>query len=888
MSRRLYRLFRRCYPAAFRARFGRDMEETFDQDLADAKNRGSLAVAGLWARALVQAILLGAEERFMATSVAPNRPPELFEESRSYMSTFIQDVRFAVRTFARNPSFTTVAVITMALGIGASTAVFSVVNGVLLRPLPYPDSERLVVVGGTLEGQQGFPTGPIFPGVFADWQEGNTVFEQMAAVSEWTLDLVGEGDPQRLNAAGVSVDFLPLLRVSPLVGRNFSMEEDLPDAGPVAIVSHRLWQTHWAGDPDILGRRITLSGKPYTVVGVLPGDFRYPEVLNFDAVDVLYPYQLNIPTQDLVYAFARLRDGVSHAEAQDALNGMGSESAERRGLRADVMPLASLTIGDVGPRLKLLLGAVGLLLLIASANVANLLLARATSRTREIAVRSSLGAGRGRITRQLLTESLILFTAGGALGVAIAAGVIQALVTIDPGNLPRLTEVSLDGTVLGFTLVVTLVTGVIFGAMPAVQLGGLSGGLSGASLATGGAHASTTRVGKRIRSALVVSQVALALVLLIGASLLIESFVTLQNVDPGFDPMDVSFASLILDERYQTSEEQLIFFSSVLDRAQQTVPGVVSAAVVTALPMSGDRWRAPIAIEGYAPPEGTRLGMDYAQVSEDYFTTIGTRVVSGRVFSAEDRTSDGPTSLVVNEAFAQQFWPDGNSLGRRLKIGRSADGPGPWLTVIGVVADVRQQGLGESGEPQTYLFYRQMPSDQMRIVVRSDADFSLVSQSLQRAVWEVDPNIPVEVVALSDHVASTIIAPRFYTGLLASFATLALILAAVGIYGTMSYVVGERQREMGIRLALGAVASSVTTLVVRQGLMLSAFGVVLGIVGAAAATRLLESFLFGITAADPLAFVLGVVVLCGVALVASYVPARRATLVDPVQALRAE
>ena len=884
MSRGLYRLFLRCYPAAFRIRFGRDMEETFDQDLAQAANRGSLAVAALWARALVQAILLGVEERFTATSVASGSPPELFEESRSYMSAFLQDVRFAVRTFTRNPSFTIVAVVTMALGIGASTAIFSVVNGVLLRPLPYPDSERLVVVAGALEGRQGFPTGPIFPGVFTDWQEGNIVFEQMAAVSEWTLDLVGEGDPRRLNAAGVSVDFLALLRVSPLLGRNFSLEEDLPDAGPVAIVSHRLWQTHWGGDPDILGRRITLSGKPYTVVGVLPSDFRYPEVLNFDAVDVLYPYQLNIPTQDLIYVFARLRDGVSPAEAQDALNGMGSASAERRGLRADVIPLASLTIGDVGPRLKLLLGAVGLLLLIASANVANLLLARATSRTREIALRSSLGAGRGRITRQLLTESLILFTAGGALGAAIAAGVIQALVAIDPGNLPRLTEVSLDATVLGFTLLVTLVTGVIFGAMPAAQLGGLGG----SSLASGGTHASTTRIGKRIRSALVVSQVALALVLLIGASLLIESFVVLQNVDPGFDPTDVSFASIILDERYQTSEEQLIFFSSVLERAQQTVPGVVSAAVVTALPMSGDRWRAPIAIEGYTPPDGTRLGMDYAQVSEDYFSTIGTPIVSGRVFSAEDRGSDGLTSIVVNEAFAKQYWPDGNSLGQRLKIGRSADGPGPWVTVIGVVADVRQQELAESGEPQTYLFYQQRPSNQMRIVVRSDADFSLVSQSLQRAVWDVDPNIPVEVVALTDHVASTITAPRFYTGLLASFATLALILAAVGIYGTMSYVVGERQREMGIRLALGAAASSVTTLVVRQGLMLSAFGVALGIVGALAGTRLLESFLFGVTTSDPSAFVLGVVVLCGVALVASYVPARRATLVDPVQALRAE
>jgi putative ABC transport system permease protein len=452
---------------------------------------------------------------------------------------------------------------------------------------------------------------------------------------------------------------------------------------------------------------------------------------------------------------------------------------------------------------------------------------------------------------------------------------IQALVAIDAGDLPRLTEVSVDGTVLGFALLVTLVTGVVFGAVPAVQLAGLRG----VSLAGSATRASTTRVGKQLRATLVVSQVGLALVLLI---------VALQNVDPGFDPSDVAFASIILDDSYPTREEQLLFFSSVLDRAEQTVPGAVSVAVVTALPMSGDRWRAPIVVEGYEPPEGTRLGMDYAQVSEDYFEAIGTSVISGRVFNAQDRGSGGPTAIVVNESFAREFWPDGNALGRRLKIGRSADAPGPWITVIGVVADVRQRGLAESSEPESYLFYHQRPSDQMRIVVRSSADFSLVSQALRRAVWEVDSTIPVEVMALSDQVASTITAPRFYTGLLASFATLALLLAAVGIYGTMSYVVGERQREMGIRIALGAASSSVTKLVVRQALLLTGLGIVVGLGAAASTTRLLESFLFGVTSADPSAFASGVAILGGVAVVASYLPARRATRVDPVEALRAD
>ncbi len=806
-------------------------------------------------------------------------------QTKPDMSTFVQDLRFAWRTFVRNPSFTVVAVLTMALGIGASTTIFSVVNGVLLRPLPYPDPDRLVIAGATFEGGQGHtPNGPIFPRVFADWQRDNTVLDPMVAVSPWTLDLVGDGNPERLRAAGVSVGFLPLLGTTPLLGRNFVPEEDRPGVGRVAIVSHRMWRARWGSDPNILGQRIVLSDEPYTIVGVLPPDFRYPEALSSDGVDILYPYQLNIPTQDLIFALARLRDGVSFDQAREAMNALESPTAQRMRMRSKLIPLTSHTVGNVAPRLKLLFGAVAFLLLIASANMANLLLARATSRTHEIALRSALGAGGRRIARQLLTESLFLSLVGGAAGVGLAAVAIRALVVIDPGTLPRLTEVTIDGTVLGFTLLVTLATGVVFGLIPAVQLAGIRG----TSLTGGVARTTTTRAGQRVRATLLVAQVALALMLVIGASLLIESFVRLQNVDPGFNPTDVSFASIILDNRYESRQEQLVFFSGVLDRVQQTVPGLVSAGLVTALPMSGDRWRTSIVVDGYTAPQGSRIAMDFAQVSEDYFATIGARVVAGRVFNEQDRASNDARSLVVNESFARQFWPDGKALGGRLKMGRSADGSRPWLTVIGIIRDMNQRGLAEASEPETYLYYHQFPSDQMRIVARSTAEFSLVSQAMRRAVWEIDPNIPVEVVALPDQVAGTITGPRFYTMLLVGFATLALFLAAVGIYGTMSYVVGERTRELGIRIALGAAAGSVTRLVVRQGMTLALAGVVLGIVGASVATRLLESFLFGVTTTDASAFVLGVLVLGGIAIVASYVPAHRATLVDPVETLRAE
>ena len=868
MSRRIYRLLLRLYSRDHRERFGPEMEETFLQELAEARSRGWWAATSLWVRTVTHSMAMGMEDRL--------RWPRL--------GGLLQDLRFAVRVLVRNPGFSLVVAITMALGIGATTTIFSVVHGVLLQPLPYADADELMILGVTRSGDGAFPRGPVFPSVYADWEADASVFESMSAVSEWTLDLVGEGEPQRLNAAGVSASFLGLLGVELQLGQGFSEADDQPEAAPVLLLSDALWQTRWGGDPGILGERVTLSGVTYTVVGVLPRGFRYPEAFGLDRIDVLYPYRLNIPTQDLIYALGRLRPGVTAASAADALDAVGSPSAERGGFLADVIPLRSFIVGDVGMRLRLLLGAVGLLLLIASANVANLFLARATGRNEEMGLRTSLGAGRGRILGQLLVEALVLAAVGGALGVAVAAASIKALAALDPGSIPRMSEVAMNGTVLFVALGVTAATGVLFGLVPAAQLGsGRGGRISGT-----GARSSASPLGRRLRAALVSGQVALALVLLVGAGLLIRSFVQLQDVDPGFDPRDVAFTTIILDDRYAAPEEQSLFFSQVLDRVGQSVPGVTDAGVVTALPMSGDRWRAPIVVEGYVPPDGQGAAMDFAQVSEGYFQTLGTALLSGRTFAAGDAAGEGPTVLVVNESFARQYWGDQDPLGRRVKIGRDADGPGPELTVIGVVADVRQRAVAEAGGPQSYIFYRQMPSNQMRVVVKSGADPALVAPALRQAVWDVDPAIPVEVTLLEDQVSGTITGPRFYATLLTAFAGLALVLAAVGLYGTLSYVVGERRREMGIRVALGAGASSVRRLVVRQGAVMTAVGVIVGLAGAVLASRLLEGLLYATGPMDPAAFAWSVVALAGVSLLASYVPALRATRADPMVALREE
>ncbi len=796
------------------------------------------------------------------------------------MNTLAQDIRYGARSFARNPTFTAAVILTLALGIGASTTVFSVVNGVLLRPLPYPHPDRLVMVGITIPGFGDMNAMP--PGVFEEWRLNDTALNPMVAFSWWTLDLTGDGQPDRVGAAGVSAGFFPLLGVTPILGRGFLPEEDEPNTARVAVLSHRLWRTRWGGAADILGQTVSLSGEPFTVIGVLPPDFHYPEALSGGNIDILYPYRQHIPTGDMIQVLGRLEDGVSIDEAQQTMNAMGGQTAAR-GIGSSLTPLEARTLGNVAPTLKLLFGAVGFLLLIACANVANLLLARSTDRQREMALRTALGAGRGRIARQLFTESMMLALAGGAVGVLLTTGGVRALVAFTSGSIPRLAEVTMDTSVMTFVFVVAVVTGILFGLAPVVQLAAdIQGGLRSGSTGT-----TTTKGGRRLRASFVVAQMALALMLLVGAGLLIQSFVRLSNVDPGFDSENVAFASIILPPGYESREQQQAFFSSVLERVESSVPGLEAAGLATNPPMSGDSWRSRIVVDGFMPPPDFPMTMDYSHVSADYFKAIGMELIAGRRFTERDRAG-AESVIVVNESFARQFWPNGNAIGGRLKRGRSADSPGPWYTVIGVVNDVKQHGLAETGIPETYLSFRQVPSDQMSVVVRSTAGFAAVAGALQRAVWDVDPNIPTDVNSMEGRIAGTIAAPRFYTVLLSSFAAVALILASVGIYGTMAYTVGERTQEVGLRIALGAATTSVLKLVVRQGMTLAVIGAGVGVAGAMGTARLLESMLFGVEALDITAFLSAVALLLGIALLACYLPARRATRIDPMIALRAE
>jgi predicted permease len=811
--------------------------------------------------------------------------------SSNMFADLMQDLRYGLRMLAKSPGFTAIAVLALALGIGANSAIFSVVNTVLLRPLPYKSPEQLMMVWEDAT-HLGFPLNTPAPANFIDWREQNTVFDSMAAMAHRSFNLTGAGEPERFDGRRVSANLFNLLGVEPVLGRTFLQEEDQPGAR-VVILSYGVWQRRFGGDPAIIGRPLTLDGESYTVVGVMPRTVQLPTLEGWhDQLWVPMAFdseEAALRGSHYLEVIARLKPGMTQQQAQAEMNTIAArleqqypETNTRTGAR--VQSLHDRLVGNIKPALLVLLGAVGFVLLIACANVANLLLARAAVRQKEIALRLALGASRSRLTRQFLTESVLLAGIGGAAGLVLSFIGLRVLQAFIPASVAQAQTISMDVKVLLFTGAVSLLTGLIFGLAPASQA---SHSNLNDTLKESGRDAAASRRGNRIRSALVVSEVAVSFLLLIGAGLLISSFVNLLRLDPGYRAENLLTAKIVLpDTKYPDRERRVAFFSELLRRVH-ALPGVESAAAASNLPLTYHGDSMPIGIEGREdPPPDQRPDVIYRTVSPGYFHTMGIRVVQGRDFTAQDH-SDAPRAVVISEKTARYFWPGENPIGKRLKPG-SATSDGPWREVVGVVADVRQNDFAAEPKMQMYFSYEQVISlTPNALVVRTLVDPLSLATTVRNAVWSIDKDQPVSDIRTMEEIVSSAVArQRFSTMLLGVFAALALVLAAVGIYGVMSYSVAQRTREIGIRIALGAQRGDVLKMTVFSGLKLVFAGVAIGILAALVVTRVMASLLFGISATDPVTFASIAVVLVSVAAFASYIPARRATRIDPMLALR--
>jgi predicted permease len=821
-----------------------------------------------------------------------------------------QDLRYAVRVLLKRPGFTLVAVATLALGVGADTAIFSVVNAVLLRPLPYPEPERLVTPLGEKDDPRA-RTNVSYPD-FQDWREQTQTLEALAAYTNSSMLLRrDDAEPELLYGANVAADLFPLLRVSPAAGRAFTREEERSGAAPVILISHGLWRRRFNADPNVVGRPLDRGGASPSpvVVGVLPEGFRFPaQAGRTDFLRPLAPAMGEYAQRRGAYSLrvlARLKPGATLEGAASEMRVIG-ERLERQypdeGFRlgARVVSLHESVVGDVRTPLLVLLGAVGLLLLIACANVANLTLARAASRRREIAVRSALGASRWRVTRQLLTESVLLAAAGGALGGLLAVWGIYLLVggaggdaaggfIFESVNLPRLREVSVDWRVLSFTLLVTGLTAVVCGVVPALQAARAE---LNEVLKEGGRGPATGFSRSRLRGVLVVSEVSLSLVLLVGAGLLVNSFIRLRSVNPGFDPRQVLTTSLSISKaKYREPEQQREFFAGLLERLR-SLPGVESAALIHPLPFGGTATSNTFVIDGRpAPLPADKPSASYRAISPDYFRLMRMSFLRGRGFGEHDDASSTPV-VIVNETFARRFFQGQNPLGERVVIERAGNGREVQdpREIIGVVGDVRHAGLDEEPGPEFYVPYAQAPESYMSVVVRTAAaDHAGVGASLRGAITAADGQQYVPPVRpMTELVAGSVADRRFNALLTGLFAAVALVLAAVGIYGVMAYSVAQRTHEIGIRMALGARPRDVLRHVVGQGMRLLLIGLGIGLAASLAVTRVLAGMLYGVEPTDAPTFVLVTLALSAVALLACYLPARRAAKVDPLVALRYE
>ncbi|MCP9495921.1 MAG: ABC transporter permease [Pyrinomonadaceae bacterium MAG19_C2-C3] len=816
----------------------------------------------------------------------------LGERRRMSMSEdFWQDLRYGLRMLVKNPGFTVVAVIALALGIGANSAIFSVVNTVLLRPLPYKDPDRLVMVWED-NTRSGFPRDTPAAANYVDWRDQNQVFEGMAAIADQSFNLTGIGEPERIEGKRVSANLFPLLGVEPQLGRAFLPEEDQPGGGRVVLLSHGLWQRRFGSDANITGKPLSLNGEIYTVVGVMSPDFQFPSREDELWVPIAFTSQEAASRgRHYLKVIARTKQGVTLQQAQAEMNTIAARLGQQypdqnTDLGATVTSLHDHVVGDIKPALLILLGAVGLVLLIACANVANLLLARAAVRQKEIAVRIALGASRLRLIRQFLTESILLSVLGGVVGLLLSLWGVKLLKAFIPENISQVQSVTVDAKVLLFTLLVSLLTGLIFGLAPITQASNFN---LNETLKEGGRDSATGSRGNRIRGLLVVTEVAISLILLIGAGLLINSFLRLRNVDTGFRADNLLTMRIVLPTlKYPDQTRRTAFYTELVSRIEN-LPGVQTAAVTNWIPLVQQGDSQGISIEGRPDPgPGKNPVVVTRVVSPDYFSTMGIQLLQGRQFGDQDRV-DSPRVIVVSQEMARRYWQGEDPLGKRIKTG-GANSPNPWMEIVGVTKDVRQVKLDADPKPQMYVPYTQpvffQPS---HLVVRTDVEPRSLAATVRKTVWEIDKDQPVSNISTMEDVLSESIArQRFSMLLLGIFAAVALVLAAVGIYGVMSYSITQRTHEIGIRMALGAQASDVLKLAIGGGLKLVFIGVAIGLALSFVLTRLMSSLLFGVTATDPLTFVAVSLSLIVVALAACFVPARRATKVDPLIALRYE
>ena len=802
------------------------------------------------------------------------------------MTTLGKDFRHAVRRLARSPGFTAVAGLTLALTLGANTAVFSVMNGVLLRALPFPAPDRIVDVALLRPPEEGRPGGKTFldGATLTSWRESGGTIDRVAAYRTGAFTLTGEGPPRRIQGARVSPELFPLLGVRPLLGRPF--DSGLGNRGPArpVVLSHGLWQRRFAGDREILGTRVTLDGEPHTVVAVMPRSFVFPD----EESEVWLPLELSteksagVVNVQYLPTVARLADGISTAQARAELQALWHSrwgGSETPSYRVHLVPLREEMVAEVRPALLALFAAVGLVLLIGCANLANLVLARTASRQQEMAVRLALGGGRGRVVRQVLTETTVLALAGGALGLLLAFGIHHLLPWILPSDIPRLEEVRLDTRVFLFTFGLSVLTGLLFGLWPALRsartsvVGTLRGG--GGGRVTGG---------RRSRRALIVAEVALAVVLLIGAGLLLRSFLRLVSVEPGYEPDRVMTATVELDRtRYSEPGRMEAFFDQLLTRLEDH-PDVAAAGVVSYPPLTSTFSLKSLEVLGRPPARTLAVPQ---LTSPGYRSALGMRLAAGRWLSERDHL-DGTPAAIVNQTFVRDYLGD-DALGERLRLGSVT------LEVVGIVEDVRLLGLERDPQPELFTSYRLAEQvtgagpARMTLLVRTERDAEAWVPFVRSAVLDLDPALPLEAVGtLRDRLSGSVARPRFYALLLSLFALLALLLAAAGIYGVLAYQVAQRSREIGIRRALGAQRSKILRGVLREGLVLVVVGLGLGLLAAVGATRVLGSLLFGVPPMDPWSFGLAPALLVAVGALACYLPARRATRVEPVVALRWE